>query len=400
MLGFGKTQFPLEKEMKTLRKFAGLVVFAALFSFAAMAQTASLEGEVKGEDGKPLKDALIKIERKDIKGSYKVKSNKKGQWFHAGLPLGTYDIMCEVEGKVVDTVKGVRTRLGDPLPVNFDLSKLAAQRKAIEQAAQTGTLTEEMSREMSKEQREALEKQAKERAAALAKNKELNDAFNAGMENMKAKNFPASIEAFEKAAVMDPKQVVIWANLADAYLGLSGTKTGDEQKAALDKGLESYSKALELKPDDAGMHNNYALALAKAQKFELMQTELDKAAALDPTNAGRYYYNLGAILTNIGQLEPAGLAFKKAIDSDANYADAHYQYGLYLFSKATITPDGKTIPAPGTSEAFQKYVELKPEGPFAESAKGMLAAIGSTVSTEYRNPNAPQKKGAAPAKKK
>jgi tetratricopeptide (TPR) repeat protein len=378
MLGFGSRDFPLEKEMKTLRKFAGLVAFAALFSFAAMAQTASLEGEVKGEDGNPLKDALIKIERKDIKGSYKVKTNKKGQWFHAGLPLGTYDIMCEVNGQVVDTVKGVRTRLGDPLPVNFDLSRIAAQRKAMEQAAQTGNITEEMSREMSKEQREALEKQAKERAAALAKNKELNDAFNAGMENLKAKNFPASIEAFEKAAGIDPKQVVIWANMADAY-----------------------GKALELKPDDAGMHNNYALALAKANKFDQMQTELDKAAALDPTNAGRYYYNLGAILTNIGQLEPAGQAFKKAIDSDANYADAHYQYGLYLFSKATITADGKTTPAPGTAEAFEKYIALKPEGPFAESAKGMLAAIGATVTTEYRNPNAPaSKKGAAPAKKK
>ena len=385
--------------MKKLQKLLSLTALMALFTFGAMAQTASLEGEVKGEDGKPLKDALIKLERKDIKGSYKVKTNKKGQWFHAGLPLGTYDIMCEVEGKVVDTVKGVRTRLGDPLPVNFDLSKMAAQRKAMEQAASTGQVTEEMSREMTKEQMEDLEKATKERAAALAKNKELNDAFNAGMENLKTKNFPASIEAFEKAAGIDPKQVVIWANKAEAHVGFAGTKTGDEQIAELNKGMEAYGKALELKADDAGMHNNYALALAKAKKYPEAQAELDKAAQLDPPNAGRYYYNLGAILTNVNQLEPASIAFKKAIEADPNYADAHYQYGLYLFSKATITADGKTVPVAGTVEAFQKYLELKPDGPFADAAKGMLQAAGSAVATEYKNPNAPASKKSTTKKK-
>lgn len=386
--------------MKALYRLASLTALLALFTFGAMAQTASLEGEVKGEDGKPLKDALIKLERKDIKGSYKVKTNKKGQWFHAGLPLGTYDVSLEVDGKVADTVKGVRTRLGDPLPVNFDLSKMAAQRKAMEQAASTGKVTEEMSREMSKEQKEALEKAAKERAAALAKNKELNDAFNAGMENLKSKNFPASIEAFDKAAGIDPKQVVIWANKAEAHVGFAGTKTGEEQIAELNKGMEAYSKALELKPDDAGMHNNYALALAKAKKYPEAQAELDKAAQLDAPNAGRYYYNLGAILTNVNQLEPASIAFKKAIGADPNYADAHYQYGLYLFSKATITPDGKTVPVAGTTEAFQKYLELKPDGQFAEAAKGMLAAVGSQVNTEYKNPNAPAATKKGTTKKK
>ena len=386
--------------MKILQKLASLTALVALFTINASAQTASLEGEVKGEDGKPMLGALIKLERKDIKGSYKVKTNKKGQWFHAGLPLGNYDIMLEVDGKVLDTVKGVRTRMGDPLPVNFDLSKMAAKRKEMEQAVSTGKVTEEMSREMSKEQREALEKQAKERAAAMAKNKDLNDAFNTGMEALKAKNFAGAVEAFDKAAVMDPKQVVIWANKAEAHVGLAGTKTGDEQTAELGKGMEAYAKALELKPDDAGMHNNFALALAKSKKYPEAQAELDKAAQLDPPNAGRYYYNLGAILTNVNQLESAGIAFKKAIEADPNYADAHFQYGLFLFSKATITADGKTVAVAGTTEAFQKYLELKPDGQFAEAAKGMIQAAGSAIQTEYKNPNAPaDKKGTTKTKK-
>ncbi len=72
---------------KTLGSFATFAVGALLLSLPAAAQTSSLAGVVKGEDGKPLKDAIILIERKDIKGNYKTKSNKKGEYIHAGLPL-------------------------------------------------------------------------------------------------------------------------------------------------------------------------------------------------------------------------------------------------------------------------------------------------------------------------
>src|SRR5262249_21644852 len=191
-----------------------------LLSFAASAQTSSLAGEVKGEDGAPLKDAWIKIERKDIKGSYKVKTNKKGEYFHAGLPLGTYDVILEVDGKVRDQVKGVRTRLGDPLPVNFNLEGQKKKNEAVAAAAAAGTLTKEQARDMSPEEKAALEKATRERQQAMAKNKELNDAFNTGMDALKNQQFEPAVAAFTKASEMDPKQHVVWANLAEATMGL------------------------------------------------------------------------------------------------------------------------------------------------------------------------------------
>ncbi len=377
---------------------------ALLFTSLAMAQTGAIEGDVKNDDGSPMPKgdckkstgACVKIERTDIKGNYQTATDKKGHFFHAGLPLGTYNVTLEVDGKMRDRIQGVRTRLGDPVPVNFDLAAMKQKQQAMQQAAETGTLTKEQTREMSAEQKAQIEKAMKERAAAMAKNKELNDAFNAGMEALKTKNFAAAAEQFEKASTFDVKQHVIWAQLAESYMGLAGTKTGQEQMDAQTKGLDAYAKAMELKPDDAAYHNNYALALAKAKKFDEAQAELNKAAQLDPPNAGRYFYNLGAVLVNTGQTEPAGQAFKKAIEADPNYADAQYQYGIYLLSKATTTADGKVTPPPGTKEAFAKYVELKPDGPFAESAKGMLATLEGTVATEYKNPSAPPptKKGA------
>jgi tetratricopeptide (TPR) repeat protein len=292
--------------------------------------------------------------------------------------------------------------LGDPVEINFDLKAQADKQAAMQKAAETGQLTQEMSREMSAEQKAALEKQMKERSAAMAKNKALNDAFNNGMAALGAKQYDQAVENFQKGSEIDPKQHVIWANLAESYFGQGATKTGAEQQAIFDKGADAWNKAIELKPDDAAYHNNFALALVKAKKFKEAEEELNKAAALDPPKAGTYFYNLGAVLTNQGQSDPAGQAFKKAIEADPNHADAQYQYGIYLVSKAQTTADGKVVPPPGTKEAFQKYIELKPNGPFADSARGMLQTLEGAVQTEFTNPDAKkaQQKKATTTKKK
>src|SRR5260370_24325796 len=102
-----------------------------LFSVAASAQPSSLAGEVKGEDGKPLAGAVIKIDRTDIKGHYEAKTKKKGDYFHAGLPLGTYNVTLEVDGKGRHQGKGFRTRLGDPPPSTFNLHGQKQHSRAI-----------------------------------------------------------------------------------------------------------------------------------------------------------------------------------------------------------------------------------------------------------------------------
>src|SRR5579872_3974663 len=98
-----------------------------LFSAACFAQTTSFEGDVKGEDGKPVQKAVIKIERKDIKGNYKVTTDKKGHYFYGGLPKGTYKLTVEIDGKERDSQDNVPSKFGDPLNVSFDLAQAAAR---------------------------------------------------------------------------------------------------------------------------------------------------------------------------------------------------------------------------------------------------------------------------------
>ena len=95
-----------------------------------------------------------------------------------------------------------------------------------------------------------------------------------------------------------------------------------------------------------------------------------------------YYFNLGAVLTNVGKMDDAIAAFDKAIAADPTRADAYYFKGVNLMGKATLKGDKMVAPA-GTSEAFNKYLELQPTGQFAEPAKQMLASIGATVETSF-----------------
>jgi tetratricopeptide (TPR) repeat protein len=367
-------------------KSLALSGLALLFlSLPAFSQTSTIEGIVKDPDGKPLVGAVVNIDRTDIKAHYPLKTDKKGHYGHYGLPFGgTYDVTVVVDGQVRDFVKNVRTK-GDPTEEDFNLKSA--------QAMANGAPPADVERSMTKAQKEEFEKAAKAREAQIAARKELNDAYTAGRTALDAKMYDEAIEAFNKAVMLDDKQIAIWSGLADAYVGAAGAKPA-EASALYDKCFDAFKKAIELSStldpkEQASYYNNYALALAKGKKIDEAKTNLDKAAELDPMGAGKYFYNMGALLVNGAQNEAAGDEFKKSIAADPTYADAYYQYGLYLTSKATADATGKIIAAPGTVESLQKYLDLKPDGPFAPQAKELITSLGATVSTTYTNPNAP-----------
>ena len=111
-----------------LSQIACLIITLLFFAGVAVAQISALEGDVKGLDGALLSGAVIRIDRMDISERYQAKTFKNGHYFYNGLPLGTYRVTCNVDGKDVDTVE-VRTQLGDPISVNFDLRATARKQE-------------------------------------------------------------------------------------------------------------------------------------------------------------------------------------------------------------------------------------------------------------------------------
>lgn len=384
-----------------------IACFGLVAACSAWAQTTTLEGNVVDPNGQPVKGAVIQLNRTDIKGHYSVKTDKKGHWLYTGLPMGKYDISCEVEGKPMDKINGVQSKYGDPTPVDFcDLRKVQQQQAATTQANSTGQLTDDQSRGMSAEQKKQMEAQVKQRAEAMKKNAALNDAYNAGdtaykqaqAEQDKTKKGPlyqTAIDNFKKAGELDANQVAVWDSMAEAYSGLASTQTGDDRTKNYDLAIESYKRGLALKPDDAAVYNQMGNIYGAQKKIPEATEALTKAAQLNPQMASKAYFNMGANLVNTGSADKATEFFKKATDTDPNYAEAWYQLGSTSMMKGSVDPKtGKQTYPPDTAPALQKYLELQPSGPHAQEAAAMLQALGEQVQTKVTNP------AVAPAKKK
>ena len=106
------------------------------------------------------------------------------------------------------------------------------------------------------------------------------------------------------------------------------------------------------------------------------------AAQTDPSQVAQSYFNIGAVLTNSGRPDEANAAFDKCMAADPNRGRSLLPERLESAGQGDSQGD-KTVAPPGTAEAFQKYLELAPTGPNADSAKALLASIGSTVETSY-----------------
>ena len=132
--------------------------------------------------------------------------------------------------------------------------------------------------------------------------------------------------------------------------------------------------------------------LSKEGKTDDAITAYNQAAQLAPDNAAQYYFNEGAVLTNAGKADEANVAFDKVIAADPNKALAYYWKGINLIGKATVGKDNKMVAPDGTAEAFNKYLELDPNGPMAQTAKDMLSSIGATVETGFGTKKKPAKK--------
>ena len=230
--------------------------------------------------------------------------------------------------------------------------------------------------------------------------KNLNNLLREASAAQEAGNWDQAITILKQATEIDPNRDLLWARLGEAQLGIAKKETDPTiRKEHYAQASQSYEKAVALvnaqpaaKKDALGAYyNNLGEAYARSGQTEQAVKAYTSAAESDPTKAGSYYYNLGATLTNANKTDEAIAAFDKAIAADPNKAEAYYWKGVAMLGKATMK--GNTMVAPeGTAEMFNRYLSLQPDGPFAQPAKDMLAAIGAKVDTSYRAEKPSKKK--------
>lgn len=359
------------------------VVALALFAVPAFPQAmGSVKGDCKDVEGAPIAQAQVEWSSVDTGRKYTLKTNNKGEYFSLGISPGKYNVKLLKDGKELWHVNNFPVGAEETV-LDFDLKKEHAS------AAQGQGMTPEQA----KQAQEQMAKAAKEQNTVKALNEKLQAANTAAQ----AGDYDTAISTLNEANQIDATRDLVWFRLADAYR-MSATKQTDpaEKQKRYEMSAADYQKAIDLRKGNevaakdpeanakmAAYYNNLAEVLAKSNKLDDAVKNYQQAEQLDPAHTTQYNFNIGAILTNAGKVDDAISYFDKVIAADPTKADAYYWKGVNLIGKETMDKDNKVVAPPGTAEAFKKYLELQPNGQFAEPAKNMLASIGASIETTY-----------------
>jgi tetratricopeptide (TPR) repeat protein len=197
------------------------------------------------------------------------------------------------------------------------------------------------------------------------------DQRDALKQNLKDLSDKASGEfqaAQKTASEKDPNQHLLWAKLGESY-DIAGRN---------DEAAQAYQQAVAAKPDDPGYYNNLGNVLARGGKIDEARAAYTKSAELDPAKAATAWRNFGISLYNANRGADAIEPLQKSAELDPKSAQTWYLLGACLIYKMTVKKVGdKDVPefAPGTIEAYQKAVDLDPNGPFGQQAKEGLAQL-------------------------
>jgi tetratricopeptide (TPR) repeat protein len=345
--------------MKTRLIIVTLAVLAAIPSWAQMA---TVQGKVIDAAGKPVAGAVVQFINPETSRKYTLKTNDKGQYFSMGVIPGSYNVSVTKDEQLIDSAKNFPVSLSrEENVLDFDLARSKAAAEANASA------------------------EAKAAAAENQKIQGLNKLLAAARAASQAGNYNEAVAFLTQATQTDPTRDLLWAQLGDAYLNL-GRHSQDKKAAAAayQQAAEALKKAVEIKPTEGRYYNNLGEAYARLGQMQTAAQQYHLAAQNDPPDAAKYYFNAGAVLTNGGQLEEANAAFDKAIAANPNLAEAYYQKAVNLLAKAQVDPKTGTMIAPPEVETgLNKYLSLAPTGPNAESAKALLASLGSKIETSY-----------------
>lgn len=109
------------------KSFAGLILGSIFLAAAATAQTTSVEGVVRGPDGKPMKNADVRLESKAKDAAAQIaKTDTSGHYRFSKLGVGKYRVTVLSGSKVQGFIDNVTTSTNKAAKVDFDIKGGAA----------------------------------------------------------------------------------------------------------------------------------------------------------------------------------------------------------------------------------------------------------------------------------
>ena len=202
------------------------------------------------------------------------------------------------------------------------------------------------------------------------------DALTAAYDQaMQTRDWPRAVAA---------AQQLISLNATSAHLRLLAN--AQLYSGAADEALATCNRALaaaeQEKPADDRAMGDWKESLAEIyivqgnSLLKLRRTseaiETYNHSAEHSRNPGLAYFNVCAVLYNVGNTHDSAAACRKCLQADPSRANAWFILGSVLFVDSPIDAKGNVVASSETREALEKYLALAPDGPHAADVKAML----------------------------
>ncbi|HYY98310.1 MAG TPA: tetratricopeptide repeat protein [Pyrinomonadaceae bacterium] len=357
----------------------------------ATAQVAQVSGKVtlKQADGTvvPVSGAQVDIYRTDIKWEDHIKTNKKGEYTHAGVPfVGVCTIAVSAPGARPDYVKDVRVsqkpdydfelQPGDGTRLTLDQLKAAGGGARAAGGGGGGGSSESKEDKAKREELERKNREIEEGNKKISESNEtINRTFKAGNDAFAAKNYDAAIAAYseglaarEEPALYSNKSIALRMRGADRFNAVVTSQDQAAKSAGIDAAKKDWTEAAEAGKKAFDMMNAMTVPTDPAEKtkydqnklaalgsyaeaMRLVGTKVDQSRAdeafqvysqyaaqeTDPAKKSQRTADAAKILFDAGQFDRAIEEYRKILASDPENVDANLYLGLALFNSGDKT---------------------------------------------------------------
>ncbi|HEY3042023.1 MAG TPA: tetratricopeptide repeat protein [Pyrinomonadaceae bacterium] len=416
------------------RRYSLLILASIAFVLSTGLQVSAQNGQLRGHvtlkqaDGTiiPAADAIVDVFRTDLPGDFELKTNKKGDFVHAGLPLqGTFIVSVSMPGAQPYYLPGVRPggekdvkielAVGDGRRLTrADIKTLMAKTSGASAGGETKTSSEDKAK-----REELIRKNAEIEAAnkkAEASNVIVDRTFKAGNEALRAKNYDLAIAQFDEGLNADPehpgapalltnKTMALNARAVDKYNAAVQSKDDAAKNAGIESAKKDWQAAADsgakavtmLKampaPADAEAANNaklnlYFALMARADATRLFVVKVDQskvdlgvtayqeyiAAESDPAKKSKAEHDLAQMLFDANVFDRALSAYQKILETNPDDLNALLRAGQALFNIGAINTDKTKYQE--AANYLARFVEKAPDtDPLKADAKAILETL-------------------------
>jgi tetratricopeptide (TPR) repeat protein len=405
---------------RNLPIWLALLAFAAMPSFSQQpaSNMGKIHGHVTNPTGAPQSGgtvSLIKVgnasgpgltAEKTDKGTLTVDANGD---YTGDVAPGNYNVIYRSPGmtpdKVADQFENIKVLAGQDVLQDFDMSRkeyidklppdqkkqLEDLRKHNSEAMKANEVIKNLNADLktvTQDLKDADPVNATATATAQLGAGASKADIDAKVKEIKAAKYTEVETLMQKDTAAKPDASILWVQLGQAQVGLGPDKY-DDAIVSLKKAIDLEASSKKPQPAVQGLANSELGEIyARTGKVPDANAAYAEAAKDNPTQAAFYLKNEAVIFFQVNNADAQQAAAEEALKVDANQPVLYYIIGQALVQKATIDPKTqKIVLPPGCAEAYQKYLELAPTGPYAVDAKGILDQAGQKISSTYKADN-------------